>query len=946
MSFAVGSIVKTRGREWVVLPESGEKLLLLRPLGGSDEEIAGVYLPLETVEPAQFDLPDPTRVGDYRSSQLLRDAVRLSFRNSAGPFRSFGRIAIDPRPYQLVPLLMALKLDPVRLLIADDVGIGKTIEAALVARELVDRAEVNRLAVLCPPALAEQWQAELQSKFHIDAELVLPGTAGRLERNCRAHESLFDIYPYVIVSMDFIKSERRRDEFLRTCPELVIVDEAHSCVEAAEGRSSRHQRHKLISGLAAHAERHLILVTATPHSGNESSFRSLLKLLRPEFENLPLNLTGAENEQQRRRLATHFIQRKRGDIRHFLNSDTPFPDRQEKEVTYRLTDEYKRLFGRVLAYAREVVTEAGTDRRRQRIQWWSVLALLRSLASSPAAAASTLRTRSGMSEAQTIEEADEIGERSILDLVEDETSESADLAPGSDIETAEDEQARNRRRLLEMARIAESLKGEKDAKLKESIKIVSELLKDGFNPIVFCRFVQTAEYVKDELRSKLPKNVTIEAVTGLLPPADRELRVAELGKAEKRVLVATDCLSEGINLQENFDAVVHYDLSWNPTRHEQREGRVDRFNQRSPTVRVVTYYGIDNQIDGIVLDVLLKKHKKIRTSLGISVPVPGNTEQLVEAIFEGLLLRQTPGNAEQLLLGFEDFVKPQREKLHSEWETAAERERRSRTVFAQDALNRNVDEVERELKSVRNAIGSSIDVSRFVGVAFHAHNAVVQHGDPLKIDLREIPRGLKDLLPADLTNGQIRARFSLPVRADEVYLSRTHPIVERMASFVLDTALDSQLDGVAKRCGVIRTRAVTKRTTLLLLRYRFHIVTNQKDEERHLLAEDSQLVAFVGTPQNAEWLDESSTESLLSLKPDENIAPDPARQAIGKILESISTVRPQLDQFAIKRGDELLESHSRIRTAANIRRVKQRIEPKLPVDILGVYIYLPVGLTN
>ena len=182
MSFAVGSLVTARGREWVVLPESDPDLLLLRPLGGSEEEVTGIYMPLEVVKPATFDLPNPDRLGDFRSSRLLRDALRLGFRSSAGPFRSFARIAIEPRPYQLVPLLMALRLDPVRLLIADDVGIGKTVEAALIARELLDRGEVKRLAVLCPPQLAEQWQRELRGKFNIGAELVLPGTATKLER--------------------------------------------------------------------------------------------------------------------------------------------------------------------------------------------------------------------------------------------------------------------------------------------------------------------------------------------------------------------------------------------------------------------------------------------------------------------------------------------------------------------------------------------------------------------------------------------------------------------------------------------------------------------------------------------------------------------------------------------------------------------------------------------
>jgi superfamily II DNA/RNA helicase len=172
-----------------------------------------------------------------------------------------------------------------------------------------------------------------------------------------------------------------------------------------------------------------------------------------------------------------------------------------------------------------------------------------------------------------------------------------------------------------MAREAEALKGAKDEKLQQAIKMVEALLKDGLQPILFCRFIPTAEYVATALQGRLPKSVLVDAVTGLLPPVERESRILQRAEAPQHVLVCTDCLSEGINLQEHFNAVIHYDLSWNPTRHEQREGRVDRYGQPSKQVRVVTYYGIDNQIDGIVLDVLIRKHRTIRTSLGISVPV-------------------------------------------------------------------------------------------------------------------------------------------------------------------------------------------------------------------------------------------------------------------------------------------------------------------------------------
>ncbi|HXF62084.1 MAG TPA: helicase-related protein [Caldilineaceae bacterium] len=607
MTYAIGSLVKARGREWVVLPESDEQFLVLRPLGGSDQERAGLYLPLEQddVEPATFAPPDPSRPGDFRSCRLLRDAVRLGFRSSAGPFRSFGRIAVEPRPYQLVPLLMALKLDPVRLLIADDVGIGKTVEALLIARELLDRGEVRRLAVLCPPHLAEQWQDELRDKFHIEAEVVLPSTVNRLERHTAAGQSLFDLHPFVVVSTDYIKSSRRRDDFVRACPELVIVDEAHTCAYSADHRGGRHLRHQLLRRLSEDPARHLILVTATPHSGDEGAFRSLLGLLRPEFDRLPEDLSGPQQERTRRAVAAHLIQRRRADVRGYLDADTPFPAREETEETYDLTRAYRALFEAVLAYAQERVLDKSGDRRVQRVRWWSALALLRSLASSPAAAAATLRSRSATAEAESVEEADRVGERTVLDLEDTDAAEVMDVTPGG--QEAEEDQA-GRRRLLRLAAQAQQLYGpQQDAKLAKAVRLVKALLDDGYQPILFCRFIATADYVAEELRKALPGDVAVAAVTGTLPPAEREQRVQELGRQPKRVLVCTDCLSEGINLQEHFNAVMHYDLSWNPTRHEQREGRVDRYGQPSPTVRTLTYYG-RNPIDGIVLQVLLRKH--------------------------------------------------------------------------------------------------------------------------------------------------------------------------------------------------------------------------------------------------------------------------------------------------------------------------------------------------
>lgn len=943
MSFTVGSLVRVRGREWVVLPESTDELVRVRPLGGTDDEVTGIYTVLETVEPAQFALPDPTQIGDYRSARLLRAAVRLGFRASAGPFRSFARINVEPRPYQLVPLLMALKQDPVRLLIADDVGIGKTVEALLVARELLDRGEIDRLAVLCPPQLAEQWQAELSEKFYIEAELVLSSTATRLERRLRMGESLFEHHPFVVVSTDFIKSERRRDEFLRTAPHFVIVDEAHTVAHTTDKRGGKHQRYELVTALAEDPNRHLLLVTATPHSGKEEAFRSLLAMLSPEFADLPDDLTGVENESLRRELARYFVQRRRGDIRAYMDAITPFPERDSGEETYKLTDAYKRLFERVLNYARETVLQPG-EGYRQRVRWWSALALLRSLASSPAAAAATLRSRAATTEADTETDVDEIGRRTVLDLMTDEAAEGIDVIPGSDIGELAGDANNHRRRLLDMAQAADALQGEADSKLLKLIDIVKELLREGYNPIVFCRFIPTVEYVTDALR-EATRGVEVAGVTGTLPPSEREERVTQLSQAAKRVLVCTDCLSEGINLQQGFDAVVHYDLSWNPTRHEQREGRVDRYGQPSERIKVVTYYGIDNQIDGIVLDVLLRKHKTIRNSLGISVPVPGNSEDVIEAIFEGLLLRENASFSQNYLPGFDEYMKPRQAELDLQWEAAAEREKRSRTMFAQQAIR--VDEVAAELSAAREAVGSGIDVAAFMKDSVQMHRGVVSDAGrgAVRFDLTETPRGLRDMLGVE----QFAARFELPVKEGRLYLTRTHPLVESLAAYVMNTALDAvaleEDQPRARRAGAMRTTAVQRRTTLLLVRFRYHLITRTGSEERQLLAEDSLTLAFEGSPESAVWLDTDAAEALLQAEPDENIHPQQAAKFVGRVVDGFDQLAPTLNEIAQRRGDDLLAAHIRVREAAyrrGERRPQHRVEAQLPPDVLGIYVFLPV----
>ena len=955
MTYAVGSLVKARGRDWVVLPSADHDWYLLKPLGGSDAEIACISPALERVDPAAFPLPDPEQHGDARSCALLRDATRLGFRSTSGPFRSFGRIAVEPRPYQLVPLLMALKQEVIRLLIADDVGIGKTVEASLIARELIDRGEVTRMTVLCPPQLAEQWQDELEKKFHIKAELVLPSTVSRLERGLDVGTSLFEVYPFTIVSLDYIKSQRHRDEFLRVCPELVIVDEAHACASAT-GNKNAQQRYDLVRRLAADSSRHMLFVTATPHSGKDDVFRSLLSFLNPEFESLPDDLAGRENEAARRNLARYFVQRRRGDIRAFMDEATPVPERLTGEITWRFSPAEKAYFQSVLSLARDSL-KLGEDRDQfsQRVFWWSALALLRAVTSSPAAAVVTLRSRAlGLaSEDKNLQQLDDEARQMIYDLSFTDDTAITDTLAGADssetsMELPDNARSNLRRRYSQLAKMAEDLEGpDKDAKLRGAIDIVKRLLKEGYSPVVFCRFIHTAEYVGNALAKALPR-VFVSSVTGMLAPEERENRVEQLSQAQQRVLVCTDCLSEGINLQAAFNAVVHYDLSWNPTRHEQREGRVDRFGQPFSQVKVVTYYGEDNPIDGYVLDVLLRKHESIRKALGISVPFPEDSDKVMQAILQGLLLKggQRSAAAQSLALpGMEDFFNPEKKRLEQEWDSLAAREqKRSRTVFAQQTVK--VDDVAREVSAAGEAAGSMRTVEKFVSSTIRLLGGVDKTtGMPDSVHALHdfyIDKQVLKQHPGLVLPEKLCASFAPPVRSGQALITRTHPLVENLAGYVFDTAMDPELSSVASRSGVMRTDAVSTRTTLLLCRFRYELRTTGSGISHSDLTEECAMLAFSGSPQNAAWLDDSQAKKLLEAEPRQNVDDSASMNFLGRVNEGFEHLLPHIMEVMSQRAETLLDAHRRVRAASRAKGMRYDVSPQGEPDVLGIFVYLPL----
>lgn len=920
--FQTGDLVKAREREWIVLGKPGEGLMRVRPLSGSEEDAIVIATALERtpVQPATFDPPSSNQLDTQDAARMLADALRLSLRRGAGPFRSAAHLGVEPRAYQLVPLLMAMRLEVKRLLIADDVGIGKTIEAGMILREMLDRSEIERFAVLCPPHLVDQWVGELAEKFDIDAVAVTSSRARSLERGLAPGDTIFAVHPFTVVSLDYIKADSRRASFAQTCPEFVIVDEAHTCVGGNE--SGTHQRFALLESLAEKAGRHLLLLTATPHSGNQDAYARLLSLLHSDLNGGPDVPDANAVERYRRRLAQHFVQRRRPDIADKWGEARAFAIPMKKDAPYALTGNFQNFQEDVLEYCVGVATRVDGEKAR-RLAFWGTLALMRCVGSSPAAALSALRNRlGGMAQQDALEPI-------LFDSDEGDFADT-DLEPATALDT--EEVAELRTLITKAERLVDSF--DKDPKLIELTRWVTYLTNEkGARPVVFCRFINTAEAVGAALQSVFKKH-KVEVVTGRLTPEERRLRVEALEDYPDRILVATDCLSEGINLQRLFNAVVHYDLNWNPTRHQQRDGRVDRFGQQATEVWSVMMFGENSIIDGAVIKVIKEKMERIQKETGVVVPVPEDSASVSNALMQAMLLHSSRPRA-QGMFDFGDAAV----KLDDQWRNAEEDARRSQTRYAQSALK--PEEVLPEWHRLRALLGEPEEVSRFTRRALlRIDKPLGEQGSYWRVHYDDMPQQLRERLAARRLTGTRLIGFEDSLPPEVAHVGRTHPLVALLAETMAEGALDpASVEGKVAlgRAGAWRTRAVDSLTTVLLLRLRFKLTTSGR---RTLLAEEATALAF-GPAATEAFVLGADALALLEADASGNIETSVIARQIDAALARLDGYQSAIAAYANTRAAQLSEDHDRVKAATRGEGATTEVEPVLPADVIGLYVLVP-----
>ena len=944
-----GQLVKFRGRRCVVQPSTDQDIIILKPLGGGDDETMAIFEPVlqphDKLEKDKFELPDKDDLDNFLSAKLLYDAARLSFRQVSGPFRCMGKLSFRPRSYQLVPLIMALKQSVTKLLIADDVGIGKTIEALLILRELIERGEIKSFAILCPPHLCEQWQKELEDKLDMEPVIIRSSTVAGLERKIVGDDTLnvFNYYPYQIISIDYVKNgSTKMPAFLKDVPDLVIVDEAHTCTKNLEFKkvNQSQQRYELLERIAKKENQHLILLTATPHSGKDGEFKSLLGLVNPEFETYDFtNLTVSE----KRKVAGHFIQRKRKNIEKWLDEETPFPKRSGAELPYSLSKDYFELYQDVLKFARGISVEGVAD-NKARIKFFAALSLLRGIMSSPATGYEMLQRRKSRVEISDVTDED-IKENPLIERLDDQNdSEHTEIVELAGLNESEWSILN---RLAQRAK--ELINIESDYKAKRALEQIKIWLKRGQSPIVFCRFIATAKYLAEVLRENLPKGIDIKAITSELSDEERKEKIEEMGKSSKRILVATDCLSEGINLQDAFNAILHYDLPWNPNRLEQREGRVDRYGQLGwldeegiwqNTIDVKTLFGEDNPMDVVVLKIIIEKIQRIKNTSGVSISLADDNRSVMDKVLKEVLLN--PENAQnrfskQMTLDF--GASPALDELDvaitQEIENAREKAEKIRSIFAHESIM--PEDVKKDLQEVDEAIGDVSTLEAFVLGAGKLLGASFE-----KVDGGYIFRkmNMDEWLASALGSGdKIHISFESPTQQGFRYIGRNHRFVEQLCHRVIANSLDKEKRSQkAARASVFRTDAVDTQTTLI--QFRVRNVIREVSKKHEMVSEEMFLWGYEQMVDGIHTLSADECKKLLHTTSALDISIERQELIFEKELDHFNTLHPDFIEVVSNRSEELVNAHTRFAKYLGAKRF-EAVTPVLPPDILGVYVLIP-----
>lgn len=648
----VGQLVSVRRRQWLVADvnsnfiKNKERKHSLVTLSSIDEDALGEQIEIIwEIEPGAKVMQSaglPVFTGEFDNSDDLDaflNAVRWGTATNIdrgylqAPFRS----GINIEDFQLDPLVRAIDMARTNLLIADDVGLGKTIEAGLVIQEMMLRHRARTALVLCPASLKEKWRAEMEEKFGLEFKIIDSDYVSKLRRQRGLHANPWTSFPRLIASIDWAKQEEGLRLLRDALPtriqhprkfDLLVIDEAHNVAPTVSSYTVESLRTKLVRMIAPHFQ-HKLFLTATPHNGFTESFTALLELL----DDQRFARNADPNEAQ---LARVMIRRLKSDLVD-ADGNRIYPTRRLAILPIEYSEDEKAAQELLKAYIQE---REHNDKETKKIGAFVYTLLKKRLASSPAAFSVTLarhiETIQGQSRTnKSHKKSDERRlRRAIAKLAEDYDKD--DLRDAAEIEAIDEEGRRMRapspnelEKLQKLQNWANGARHRPDAKADAIIHWLKTHIKNGENwsderVILFTEYKTTQSWLQEILVANGFGGDRLNLIYGGMDDDEREAIKAgfqaDPQQSPVRILLATDAASEGIDLQNHCRFMIHIEIPYNPNVMEQRNGRIDRHGQKASEVLIWHPVSADGQIGDDILRAL-EKLETMRSDMGSVNPV-------------------------------------------------------------------------------------------------------------------------------------------------------------------------------------------------------------------------------------------------------------------------------------------------------------------------------------
>lgn len=781
-----GQIVNLRNRLWRIDEYNGVELQA-SPIDSSEFHKKTFLVELENIRAANLEIINEEKVGNYAFQQLLLRAYKFDLLHGSAPFLSLQKSSVIPYNYQLVPLMMSLEKPQTRILIGDDVGLGKTIEAGLIISEMLQRGYIKRVLFLTPASLKEQWQEALEYFFHIDAKIISSFSRKEYEKELPAGANPWQYFNFCIASLDYAKTPEIKHSILEQQWDLVLIDEVHTCARPhiRNNNTRQMQRYELTKEICDVAP-NILFLTATPHNGYSDSFASLLELLNKDivtYKNQDVIFNKSEGRY-------NVCQRNRKSLEDWYKSQnlkSPFPSRNQIEVNIKLESEEKLkiLLDQVEDYGNFLI-DSNKSRKGKEVSVWVALHLQKRAISSPIALQRSLLHRLEKVKAAVEDENDESADilsLNIKDFDVDERSTEEQLSEKLDESAIVPEEIT---KVEELIKYASLIKVKDDKKFQ---KLLSEVIPDLFSYdnkiIIFTKYKDTLDYLVKNLNSR---DYQLFDLHGDLSFKKRREILLQFEKSSKAILVATDVISEGLNLQRQSSNIVHYELPWNPNRLEQRNGRIDRIGQQKEVVQVRTMI-IEDSLDVDILDLLIRKAQTIREDREYSGAYFGDENSLSDMILKAKrrsYKRRKPKfdpNQLTFLEQFdEDSVKKGIAKSFNPFEKEVLDRIRQESFYGE--IDISLPEIDKRIKETQNIVGSKEEVEKFVISALKNFNCNIESiGSSFYKFVLNDPR----LIVSKYGNTLEPVSFDPEVgltHPDSIILEVGHPFVKRLINLV------------------------------------------------------------------------------------------------------------------------------------------------------------------